>query len=549
MLTRTLLRTGFRDLRRRPLPTTLMVLGVAVGVAVVVAINLAIASAGRSFARSTEAVVGRATHQIRGGPRGLPEALYRRLRVEWGVRTSAPVVEGTAIGVDLDRQPLRVLGVDPLAEGPFRDHLDGRSLGGGGLAQLLTRPGGVLMGASMAERYRLTLGGPLRLQVGDHLVTLRVLGLIAPGDEAGPQALDGLLLMDVGAAQKLLGQEGRLSRIDLSATASEAERVAALLPPGVRLAPAHEQSDTVGQLTAAFRLNLTALSLLALVVGMFLIYNTVLFSVVQRRPVIGTLRVLGVTGGQVFTLILAEAATASAAGTVLGLGLGWVLGQGVVRLVTRTINDLYFVLAVVDAPLTLGVVLEGIGLGVGAGLLAALAPAWEAARVEPVAALRPSTLEGKTRRLLPWISGAGGLLVLGGAASLAALPRSLLASFAGLFGIVLGLALLAPAATVGLMRLAAPAASALAGPLGRLATGTVTKAVSRTGVAIAALMVAVSATIGVSLMIASFRSTVQDWLNTTLRADIYVGPFAAGGGARSELTLSADVPARVAAVP
>jgi putative ABC transport system permease protein len=547
MLTRTLLRTGFRDLRRRPLPTALMVLGVAVGVAVVVAINLAIASAGRGFARSTEAVVGRATHQIRGGPRGLPEALYRRLRVEWGVRTSAPVVEGTAIGLDLDRQPIRILGVDPLAEGPFRDHLGPPSLGADGLAQLLTRPGAVLMAASMAARYRLTLGSPLRLRIGDRFATLNILGLITAGDEAGPQALDGLLLMDVGAAQKLLGQEGRLSHIDLRATAAEAERLVALLPPGVRLAPAHEQSDTVGQLTAAFRLNLTALSLLALVVGMFLIYNTVLFSVVQRRPVIGTLRILGATGGQVFALILAEAATASAAGTVLGLGLGWVLGQGVIRLVTRTINDLYYVLAVVDAPLTPGVVLEGIGLGVGAGLLAALAPAWEAARVEPVAALRPSTLEGKSRRLLPWVSGLGCLLVLGGAATLAALPRSLVASFAGLFGIVLGLALLAPAATVGLMRVAGPAASALAGPLGRLAAGTVTKTVSRTGVAIAALMVAVSTTIGVSLMIASFRSTVQDWLNTTLRADIYVG--APAGGARNEPILSADVPARVAAVP
>jgi putative ABC transport system permease protein len=548
MLTRTLLRTGFRDLWRRPLSTALMVLGVAVGVAVVVAIDLAIASAGRGFARSTEAVVGRATHQIRGGPSGLPEALYRRLRVEWGVRTSAPVVEGTAIGLDLDRQPLRILGVDPLAEGPFRDHLDGPSLGAGGLAQFLTRPDAVLIGAGMADRYRLTVGSPLRLQVGDRLATLNVLGLITPGDEAGPEALAGLLIMDVGAAQKLLGQEGRLTRIDIRATAGEAEQLLARLPPGVRLAPAHEQSDTVGQLTAAFQLNLTALSLLALMVGMFLIYNTVLFSVVQRRPVIGTLRILGATGGQVFTLILVEAATASAAGTALGLGLGWVLGQGVVRMVTRTINDLYYVLAVVDAPLTVGVVLEGVGLGVGAGLLAALAPAWEAARVEPVAALRPSTLEGQSRRLLPWVSGAGGLLILGGASTLAALPRSLPASFAGLFGIVLGLALLTPAATVGLMRVAGPAASALVGPLGRLAAGTVTKSVSRTGVAIAALMVAVSATIGVSLMIASFRSTVQDWLNTTLRADIYIGAPAAGG-ARNERTLSAEVPARVAAVP
>src|SRR6266849_2948734 len=208
MLSRTLLRTGFRDLRRRPLPTALMVLGVAVGVAVVVAIDLAIASSGRGFERSAEAVVGRATHQIRGGPRGLPEGFYRRLRVEWGVRTSAPVVEGTAIGLDLDRQPLRILGVDPLTEGPFRDHLDGSSLGAGGLAQLFTRPGAVLMSARMADRYRLALGSPLRLQVGDHLVTLTILGLITPGEEAGPQALDGIILMDVGAAQKLLGQEG-----------------------------------------------------------------------------------------------------------------------------------------------------------------------------------------------------------------------------------------------------------------------------------------------------------------------------------------------------
>ena len=116
MIPRALLRTGLRGLVRRPLHTALMVLGVALGVAVVVAIDLANAAARRGFLRSTEAVVGRATHQVRGGPSGLPEEVYRQLRVEHGVRPSAPVVEGVVTAVDLDRQPLRVLGIDPLAE-------------------------------------------------------------------------------------------------------------------------------------------------------------------------------------------------------------------------------------------------------------------------------------------------------------------------------------------------------------------------------------------------------------------------------------------------
>jgi putative ABC transport system permease protein len=235
-------------------------------------------------------------------------------------------------------------------------------------------------------------------------------------------------------------------------------------------------------------------------------------------------------------------------GTLLGLGLGFVLGQGAVRLVTRTINDLYYALDVAGAPLTPRAVMEALVLGIGAGVLAAAVPALEAARVEPAAVLRPSTREAKSRRLLPRVAWTGGLLVLAGAGVLAAVPRSLEASFLGLFGIVLGLALLTPAATVGLMGLAAPLAGALFGTLGRLATGTIRKTVSRTGVAVAALMVAVSVSIGVSLMIASFRSTVENWLDLTLRADVYISAPALGG-ARTFPTLSPDLPARVASSP
>ena len=546
MLAPTLLKTGLRDLLRRPLHTALLVLGVALGVSVVVAIDLANESARRGFARSTQAVVGAATHQVLGGPSGVPGDVLRRLRIEGRHRASAPVVEGLATAVDLDRQPLRILGIDPLSEKPFRPQLGGRTIGEAAFARFFTDPRAVLVGSSLAGRHALAPGSTLRLRIDDRFEEVEVLGIVTPGDAEQARALDGLLLMDVGAAQRLLGLGGRLTRIDVIASEAEARRLAALLPPGVRLAPASEQSGAVAQLTDAFALNLQALSLLALVVGMFLIYNTVMFSVVQRRAVFGTLRALGVTPGQLLALILTEAAAASAVGTVLGLGLGYVLGQGAVGLVTQTINDLYFVVSVRGAPLTAGSVLKGLGLGLCAGVLAALLPGLEAARVEPVLAWRPSTFEQRSRRLVPWVGAGGAVLALGGTALLLAATRSLILSFAGLFGIVLGIALLTPLVTIGLMRAATPLTSLVAGSLGRIATRTVVKAVSRTGVAIAALMVAVSVTIGVSLMIGSFRSTVENWLGLALRADVYVG---APSRARAAPTLAADVRERVAAVP
>ena len=185
---------------------------------------------------------------------------------------------------------------------------------------------------------------------------------------------------------------------------------------------------------------------------MFLIYNTVMFSVVQRRAVIGTLRLLGVTGEQVFGLVLLETAAASAVGVALGLGLGWLLGQGAVRLVTRTINDLYYVVSVTDAPLTALSAVKGTVLGLGAGVAAAVAPALEASRVEPVEALRRSAYESRVQRILPRVGLGGAVLAALGGVILLLSERSLVWSFAGLFAIVLGLALVAPVATVAAMR-------------------------------------------------------------------------------------------------
>lgn len=543
-----LLLTGLRDLLRRPWQSSLMLLGVALGVSMVVAIDLANESARRAFRLSSEAVVGRTTHQLVGGPSGVPEDVYRWLRVERGLRASAPVVEGVGLAVDHQSEPVRILGIDLIAEAPFRSNIPWSSVELDELAKFYVEPNVLLVPVALAERFGLQPGDELRLQVNDRVTSLRVLGISDPGEAASRQSLDGLVWMDVAAAQELLGLSGGLTRIDLILTPVEADTLAAALPAGLRLEPAAVRTSAVESLSSAFHLNLTALSLLALIVGAFLIYNTVTFSVVQRRAVFGMLHALGATNVQLFLLLVIEAAAVAALGAGLGLIGGWALGQGMVRLVTRTINDLYFVLAVRDAPLPLATIVKGGLLGVGAGALAAVGPAWEAVRVAPVAAMQRSVLEARAQSHAPLLAAVGLILTALGAATLGAWPQSLGAGFAGLLCIVLGLSLCVPVVAVGWMRLSEFALGRLAGPLGAMAARSVRRSLSRTGVAIAALAVAVSVSVGMSLMVSSFRDTVVRWLDLTVRADLYVSAPSVGG-ARPMATLSSDVPARVEAVP
>lgn len=520
---RPLWRTAWRRLSRRPLQSVLFILGVALGVAMMVSIDLASESANRAFELSTSAVTGKATHRLVGGPSGLDEAIYRRLRVEEGFAPAAPVVEGYVLAPQLGDLPVRLVGVDPFAEAPFRSYLSGENTGN--LAGLLGTPNGIALSESLATRHGLSLGDSLRLTIGGREEMVRIVALLRPENESSRQALNSLLFADIATAQELLNMVGRLSHVDLivnddSVLPSLSER----LPEGVMIEPASARSSAVQQMTAAFELNLTALSLLALVVGMFLIYNTVSFSVVQRRPLFGVLRSLGVTGRQLFRLILVEAIVLSLIGSLLGLALGILLGKGMVRLVTQTINDLYFVVNVQEVAIPPASLIKGVLIGVASAVLAALLPAWEALRTDPMLTLRRSTLESRTRRLLPWLVVAWALISAAGLLLLWVRGAGLAPAFAGLFTVLLASALLAPPVTVVLMRGASWPGYLLFGVLGRMAPRDIQRSLSRTSVAIAALMIAVSVIVGVSIMIGSFRLTVEQWLGDTLQADVFLTP-------------------------
>jgi len=536
-------RLAARRWRRRPLQYLLCILGIALGVAMLVSIDLASGSAQRAFSLSTDAITGRTSHRLVAiGPGGVPDSTFVELRRRFPEIPAAPVIEAYGRAEELDGELLRLVGVDLFSEGPFRGLLggDGDGQGGGGepggkgFVPFLTEPGTAVIAADTAARFGLHPGaadgsGTLHIDLGGRTSALRLVGSVSSDSALERRGLETLLLVDIATAQDLLAPADAaaapaLGHIDLILEGPAQEQaIRAWLPAGLKLETAAARGNAVQQMTAAFELNLTAMSLLAMVVGIFLIYNTVTFSVVQRRGLFGVLRCLGVTRGQLFTLILGEAALFSLVGSLLGLALGVVLGRTVVGLITQTINDFYFVVSVRQISLSGFTLAKGMLVGVASALVASALPAWEAMATPPQMTLQRSSLEAGWQRLLPWFLPAafltGGLGVL----LLRWDSRDLVPAFAGLFALLMGAALLMPPVLAAVMAALGRAGGGL-GVVARLAPRDILRSLSRTAVAVAALMVAVSVIVGLSIMIGSFRGTVVTWLDQTLQADLFVSP-------------------------
>jgi putative ABC transport system permease protein len=279
---------------RHPWQTVLMIVGIMLGVGVMVAIDLANSAASRAFDLSTASIAGKATHQIVGGPAGLEEAAYSRLRLAGLPVPSAPVVADYITSPQLGNRPIQLLGVDPFVDAPFRSYVATEQAGSVGnpidvsqLVSFLTRPGAVLISQNLAADNNLELGDRIEINAAGRQSSAFIAGLLKPNDRLAQRALEGVIIADIATAQEALGLVGLVSHVDLivpRGDEAELDTIRTLLPSDARLLPVSARSGAIEQMTAAFRTNLTALSLLALVVGMFLIYNSMTFSVVQRRP-------------------------------------------------------------------------------------------------------------------------------------------------------------------------------------------------------------------------------------------------------------------------
>ena len=504
---------------RHPWQMLLGITGIALGVAVVLAIDLTNASSERAFMMANQSVAGDITHRITSSAGFIDESYYADLRMQHGLRRLMPLVEGrvrTAAG-----EQYRLLGFDPVAATDFSQ---ARSLvpPGRSALTLIQKPGTVFITPRMQRMLHAGTGTTIEVSAKGSSHTLTIAGIIPKASGLPGQALGDVMITDIATAQDVLGMQGRLSRIDLVLDSQQTEMLSNLLKPPLQLVTSEARSNAMTQMTRAFRINLTALSLLALVIGGFLIYNTMTISVLQRREFIATVRTLGLKRRELFSLILGEALLLAVVGLLAGYLLGIGLSHYLIKLAARTINDLYFTNEINSIYLNGWSFAKATLLGLGATLLATYFPVRDAMAVAPELTRSRSRLERRVKFSHRRYIIAAVLFALTAVLILLLSGKNIIAGFAALAFIILAFAMLSPALLVLLTRLARPLLNAAMGLAGSIAGRGVLSSLSRTQVAVTALAVAISATIGVSIMISSFRVSVQDWLSWLLTADVYI---------------------------
>src|ERR1051326_6866649 len=348
-----------RPILRERLRTALTILGIAVGVAVVVAIALSNQSALRAFRESVHAGAGRGNYQI-AADTALDENVLIALQPLWqrGVRF-APVIDVDGIAEQW-QTPVRLLGVDLFSDLHFRDYryAEVRSQGFALFAQ-----DSAIVPATFAREHGLRLGSPLALNIGGVSKTMIVRGLPEPPRPA--TAFNGAIVVaDIAAAQASFHLGGQLTRIDLLAPDNVLAEIRRLIPPNARLERPSRRNERVEKMLRAFRVNLFALAGVALLVGMFLVYNTVLISILRRRRDVGIAKTIGAAPRQIFFAFLGEGLLFGAIGSAIGVALGDLLARAILGLIGRTINSLYVTSQPEAVALTPSVIVLGVAVGV-----------------------------------------------------------------------------------------------------------------------------------------------------------------------------------------
>jgi putative ABC transport system permease protein len=519
-----------RPLGREPLRTALTTLAVALGIAVVVAIELAGDAAAGSFRSSMETLGGDADFEVTAAGGVPPEALTRLALLPYALKLR-PRIEDFAYLPDKSRT-VPLIGVDMLAESSP------------GEETAFWSDDAVWTGAGLGY----TAGSRVRLLVNDRAADGTVRGVLGAGSEEA-------VVMDLEPATRLAGRRGMLDRILVGTPPGKTldaweALLGQALPPGVKVARQGTRTDENRRMLAAFRWNLRVLSYIAMVVGAFLIYNTISVSVVRRRAEIGILRAFGATRGGVLRAFLGEAACFGLCGALAGLGLGRVMAQSAVKLVAATVESLYVSSRPAPISLTWEMALLAVTMGTGVAVAAALLPAWEASQVAPVDAMARGRRE-HTVRIHRWRGLTAACLLAAGA---------WVASRQGpvkgqpVFGYLSAMLLIA-AATLAIPALVSALALTTAGAMrkvfgveAQLAARSLAGSMRRTSVLVAALATAVAMMVAVGIMVGSFRQTVLLWMDDRLEADLYLRPAAPAGGDRHP-TLSPDIPDRLAALP
>jgi len=540
-----------RPLFREPVRTLLTILAIALGVAVVLAIDLAGGAAAGSFRSSIEALAGDNDLEVTASG-GVPESVVGTLAtLAYSIRVS-PRIEDYAVIVDT-KKSLPLIGLDLVAEGSAYAQTESQSAGAPppqsaseNVFEHLGNADSIWVGSSAGYKP----GDRVELLINDQVSSHTVRG-VYPDSNGNESAI----VMDLAAAQRALARYDRVDRILLKVPKTPSledwqQRLRVVLPAGVEVRTQGAGTNENRRMLAAFRWNLRLLSYISLIVGAFLIYNTISVSVVRRRPEIGIVRALGASPGVILSAFVGEAACFGIAGAVIGLPLGRFMANGAVRLMAATVESLYVSSRPGIIELNATSVLLALAIGVGVAVTSSYSPAREASQVSPVEAMARGRREydvrvRKARDL--WLALALGLAAAVASRAPAVAGKPLLGYLAAIL-LVAASALAMPAFVDALTSFSSKLLGSFFGVEAMLASRSLAASLRRTSVLVGALSTAIAMMTAVGIMVGSFRQTVMIWMSGQLPADLYLRP-AGSAAADRHPTISPGLAEEIAKLP
>jgi len=516
--------------RKHVVRTLLTTAGIVLGVAVFVGMHTANQSVLFAFNRTVDQIAGKTELQVSIGETGFDESVLETVQSAPSVRVAVPVIEATVDSGIAGQGSLLVLGVDMTGDRSLRDYdLDSadEAIVDDPLV-FLAQPDSLIVSREFADRNGIALQHTIRLGtvLGERAFTVR--GIIK---STGLSSAFGgnIAIMDIYAAQRMFGRGRTFDRIDLAVqpgrtVAQAQEDLRALLGPGFQVDPPSGRGQQFEAMTAAYSMMVSISSVFALFIGMFIIYNSFAIAVTQRRSEIGILRALGATRGQIRVLFLAESAVTGLIGSVGGLLFGLLISRGIAVSISTLLSDFYGVAQRADEIATSpGLLALALGIGIATSIVAALIPAWQAARVDPVQALQ----KGKFQVL----SAGESRIRVAVAALLAAVSVSCLAAgesrtifYIGYTLAILTVLLLGPLLSLALARAIRPLLKAVRPVEGALAADSLIQAPRRTSGSVAALMLSLALVVAFAGMARASYQSISDWMDATLNPDLFVAP-------------------------
>ena len=493
----------------------LSILGIALGVALGYGVHLVNRAAVSDVAAAVRSLAGEADLEVRGARAGFPEALYPAIARLAGVAVASPALE-LDVGVAGTERTLRVTGIDILRAALLQPGLILED------RYELLAPDRVFLSTAAAETLGLRKNDTLSLVVGQSMVRLKVAGVLS--------SLRGVAaLTDVATAQWRFGRLGELNRIDIRLSpGTDRQKVAAdiqaLLPPGAHVAALEALEDASAYPSRSYRVNLNVLAMVALFTGGFLVFSAQALEVARRRGEHALLRVLGINKAGISRLVLCEAAVLGAVGAAAGLALGYALALAAVRWSGADLGAGMFRGLAPHIEASLPGAAAYFVAGILVAVLGAVLPALDAARTPPARALKAGDEQTLFERIAPLWPGIVLLAVGAVLARLAPVNGVPLFGYASIACLLVGAIALVPRMAQWLFH-AMPLPSA---PSLRLALGQLRAAPGQAAVSLAAIVASFSLMAAMAIMVASFRQSVDDWLQAVLPAEVYFRTTHAG---------------------